>query len=118
MANKVPPPDTSKAVYTVMLQYVLDKDYRFTNQQIDLMAETMFNHFDAIGWKSGRAPITYWPSVAKRWVNGEVAKDYKKTSLFGSNQPRPSPVEAGPSSRSKDRGDTLRDRIRKQMENR
>ena len=106
---KIPPPEDSKAVYSVMLKYCLEKDYRFNNKELDLIAETCFNHFEAMGWRSGKNVIPFWPAIAKRWLNNEVQKNYKRMPLYGDAKPKP------PNATQQD-NETLKDRIRKKLE--
>lgn len=82
MAKPIPPPDDSRMVLSVMRKYVSEKGWYFTDQELDLMAEVCFLHFDALGWKG----IKFWPSVVKKWVVNEMKYNRKQT-------PKPPPKE-------------------------
>jgi len=109
MAKSIPPPEDEQAVYTVMHKYCMAQDFRFNDQELKLIAATMFQHFEATGWRSGKNVIPFWPALAKRWLCNEVQRNPKRMPLFGKE--KPTPVYAT----QKD-NQTLKDKIRKKLE--
>jgi len=67
-------PTSEKEVLEVMQKYCKEKGYNFSEQQLDIMAQSCFFTFESKGWKG----VTYWPPLAKRWILTNLDKQIKK----------------------------------------
>lgn len=66
-------PNSDTEVFDVMQKYCQDKEYTFSDAQLDFMAQSCYLYFESRGWKN----IKYWPAVAKRWVLNNLDKQIK-----------------------------------------
>lgn len=60
-ANK---PNSDQDVLEVMEKYCEKKGYKFSNTQLNYMAESCYLLYESRGWKG----VTYWPAIAMKWV--------------------------------------------------
>ncbi|MCD9017510.1 hypothetical protein [Parachryseolinea silvisoli] len=60
-------------------------------------AEKFFDHYQAVGWVIGRAPIKDWRAAARKWIKN--AKNFNHAN--NNTQPIPGPLNTGPKSYSK-----------------
>lgn len=72
---KVSKPESDQEVFSVMKEYCRKKGYRFSNKQLDFMAQSCFFCYESKGWKG----TTYWPPLAMRWVLNNLDKQYKES---------------------------------------
>ena len=109
--TKTPPPESWRMVLTVMEKYCLDKRFDIRKCDLDLIAESCFQHYEGIGWMSGKQPVRFWPAVAKKWLLQEVRRGIKPAVV---------PIKSETVDRieaSRQHRDKLRDQIRKHTNN-
>lgn len=100
-------PENWRGVLKVMNEYCNDKGYDIAQTDLELMAEACFEHYQGVGWKSGRQPISYWPAVARKWLIQELRKGYKPVTNLPIAQTKSIDLDA-----SRQNRDDLRNRIR------
>lgn len=107
MMAKTNKPNSDADVLTVMKDYCEKKGYKFSNAQLDYMAQDCYFYYESKGWKN----ISYWPAVAMRWVLTNL-KDQQIAKQSCSYAPKQN-------YRPKQKGQSVRDKIMRQenMEN-
>jgi len=70
---KINKPQSDAEVFEIMKDYCQKKGYKFSNTQLDFMAQSCYLYFESRGWKG----ITYWPAVCMRWVLNNLDKQHR-----------------------------------------
>lgn len=71
-------PKDYNEVKEVMLKYCKEKQFNFTDKEIDFMAENCYLTFESKEWKG----ISFWPAIAKRWVLNNKPKKSQTQGWF------------------------------------
>jgi hypothetical protein len=62
--------------------YCEQKQYKFNKEELELQAESFFNHYEGTGWLAGKQKIKFWPATARKWVVQTIInKKFKNTQV-------------------------------------
>lgn len=73
--------DNSEEVLTVMKEYRDDKGFRYSDSELEFVAENCYLHFESQQWKG----VKYWPAACMRWLLNNAKRDGKLPLKSGEN---------------------------------